>query len=178
MLVKRILPRAANISQILQIPLHFPKKRKKKEKKFDWTTIFFFFRSPDNFWSTWPAWNEHRFKTRASGGRGEGEEAKEGRVDCVSRQAAPLRARCAVTRHAPFTPIATNTCITAAVSKFPSSLHPNTLSSSATLALWPFYLERQPSATKRSDCFAEQYRENFIQFWKTVDRQQLSFLLF
>lgn len=34
-LVKRILPRAANISQILQIPLHFPKKRKKKEKKFD-----------------------------------------------------------------------------------------------------------------------------------------------
>lgn len=111
-------------------------------------------------------------------GRGEGEEAREGRVDCVSRQAAPLRARCAVTRHAPFTPIATNTCITAAVSKFPSSLHPNTLSSSATLALWPFYLERQPSATKRSDCFAEQYRENFIQFWKTVDRQQLSFLLF
>lgn len=46
------------------------------------------------------------------------------RVDCVSRQAAPLRARCAVTRHAPFTPIATNTCITAAVSKFapPSTL--------------------------------------------------------
>lgn len=83
------------------------------------------------------------------------------RVDCVSRQAAPLRARCAVTRHAPFTPIATNTCITAAVSKFAP---PSTLTHCPPPPLLrPFYLERQPSATKRSDCFAEQYSENFIQ---------------
>lgn len=96
-----------------------PFSEKKKKNVSIGTTIFF--RSPDNFWSTWPAWNEHRFKTRASG---EGEGWWGRRVDCVSRQAAPLRARCAVTRHAPFTPIATNTCITAAVSKFapPSTL--------------------------------------------------------
>lgn len=67
-LVEKILPRAANIFQILQIPILSIFWKKEKNVSIG-TTIFF--RSRDNFWSTWPAWNEHRFKTRASG-EGEG----------------------------------------------------------------------------------------------------------
>lgn len=119
MLVEKILPRAANIFQILQIPI-LSIFWKKEKKCFDWNDHFFFdpriiFDRHDPRETSIGSKLELLARERAGGWR---------RVDCVSRQAAPLRARCAVTRHAPFTPIATNTCITAAVSKFapPSTL--------------------------------------------------------
>ena len=57
------------------------------------------------------AWNRRELKARASRG------SIRKRVETVP----PLRTRRAVTQHAPFTPIATNTCITPWVSKFPST---------------------------------------------------------